>query len=257
MKWLMILNNFSGVTFIKISPENRWKESKFLKFYAIFKFFYLIILFLSFHFINGLTAKVFKSNNNLLKNYSTFSKSVLRISVNYFYIYSFVMIVVQYYRRREVMSFLKAIESFEMTRNSRKSLKIRYIMNTAFNVGVFMSGVLIRETILYDITYFPTYIICFGIIQSNLIIYVTFNFICNFQHLIALALREVRENLQKYILNYENLEICLKSFDKIEKLIKNFENIFGLQLTLISVNVVFSVVTFVSMPHLVRRILEN
>lgn len=109
-----------------------------------------------------------------------------------------------------------------------------------------MTGVLIREAIFYDVTYFPSFLVCFGIIQSNLVIYVTFNFICNFQHFVVLALREVKENLQSFPWNYQNLKICLKKFDKLEKIIEKFENIFGLQLTLISVNVVFSVVTFVS-----------
>lgn len=120
-------------------------------------------------------------------------------------------------------------------------------MNTAFNVGVFMTGVLIRQFILYDITYFPSYMVCFGIIQSNLVIHATFNLICNFQHFVVLALREVKERLQNLPWNNENLETSLEDFGKIEKIIETFESIFGLQMTLISVNIVFSVVTFVSM----------
>ena len=119
-------------------------------------------------------------------------------------------------------------------------------ITTAFNVAILVISVFIRNSRILKNDYLPSYILWFLSSQLYLISVAVFTFFCNFQQFIVIALEEVNENLQDSVWNKEKFEKSLMNLIKIENFLRAFERNFGFQLTLISINYVFSLVTFVS-----------
>jgi len=248
-RWLLILNNLSGISYVQIFSRNKWKESVFLRIYAFVKLL-IIILCRMLILVDGEKIKKFlRTEKRGLKSYSSFSRNILLLSFNFFRICGCIIIIIQYIRRWKVLRFLKAIESFKLSEESRTKLRNKCIVNTLFNVGVFLVGVLIRNFVLFDTKYLFSYVIYYEILQGHLVILTIINLFCNFQQFIVIALKEVINDIQNNFFSEKRLEKSLESLMKIEHFLQAFEKTFGTQLTLVTVNCVFLFVTFVSFQY--------
>lgn len=245
-RWLLLLCNFSGMTFIKLSNKNEWKESKVFKFFGITKIISTISLYLSFTFIKDLRSKIFVKDVVEQKPYSDFSKKILNTSIVYFHICGLTLLIIQYVRRKKITNFFKLIQNYKLKKESIIKYQRACILNTLFNIGLLITAQFVKNFRLLRKDCFLAYFISFLTMQTQLIVLSLFNFVCNFKQFIVIALREERESLNRIVWNNKNLDIHLTNLMKIENCLEAFEENFGLQLTLITVNYMFSIVTFVS-----------
>lgn len=243
---LLTFNNFAGVCYIKITKNNEWIESRFFKYYGFVKTFFIILALISFITSKEFKDKMFRKEAVELNQYSKFSKIILNVAVQCFYMCGLILIFTQYFRRTNIMIFLKQICDFELTNSSKIKLAKACSYSIFINVGIFAISVLVRNLRILKNDYLPTYILWFLSSQLYLIIVTVFTLFCHFQLFILTALREIKENLQDSVLNSRKFEKSLQNLIKIENFFEKFEENFGFQLTLVSVNYVFSIVTFVS-----------
>jgi hypothetical protein len=246
-RWLLILNNLSGISYVQIFTKQKWKESKLLRIYAFIKLLVVVLCFFLIYLNSDKIRNIVRAEDNVIKNYSKFSKYILFISINFYHISGFSVLIFQYIRRHETTKFLKIIDSFELTKESNIKLKKKCIINTLFNVGGFLVGVMICNVLLFDSHYALSYVLYYEVLITHIAILAIINFFCNFQQLILTNLKEVKEDLNNYFWSESFLNKSLEKLEKIEKCFEIFEKTFGFQLTLVTVNCVFSFVTFVSM----------
>jgi len=245
--WLIILNNIAGVTYIKFPNKNQWKESKFLKFYAIIKIISLILIFPVLAFSQYLRKIILKPDVFELKFFSSLTKKVLFLSVHYFNICGLVILIIHYRHRKQITNFFKIIDEFELKVESRSKLQKIQILNTVFNFGLFLTVNLLRLFRLMKSDQLVSYLIWLILFQPHLTILSVLSFFPNFQQFIIIALKEVNENVEKFVMKKNILEKSLTKLGKIENFLEAFEKLFGLQLTLITVNCIYSITGNVSL----------
>lgn len=243
---LLAFNNLAGVCYIKITKNNEWKESKFFIYYGVVKNFCVILALVSFVTSTEFKVKMFQKEAVELNQYSKFSKIILRVAVHCFYMCALTLIFTQYFRRKQILLFFKAINDFKLENASKIKLVKACSFTIIFNVGIFAISIFIRNLRILKNDYLPSYILWFLSSQLYLTTVTIFTFFCNFQQFIVIALKEVKANLH----DSKKFEESLTNLIKIEKFLEAFEKNFGFQLTLVSVNNVFSIVTFVSIANL-------
>lgn len=244
--WLIILNNIAGITCIKFPNRNRWKESKFLKNYSLTKIIIIILILPIITFSTEVRKVILKPDVLNLKYFSPLTRIVLITSVQYFNVCGVIILIIHYARRKQVIKFIKIIDEFNLQDESRKKLQKLQILNTILSFGLFTLGNLLRLFRLMKSDQFISYLIWLILFQPHLAILSILSFFANFQQFIIIALKEVHENLEKFVINKKNLEKHLTNLIKIENFLANFEKIFGPQLTLITVNCIFSITGNVS-----------
>ena len=244
--WLIILNNIAGFTCIKFPNRNRWKESKILKYYSLIKIIFLIIILFIFAYSIDIRKNILKPDAFHLKYFSNLTKIVLLITVQYFNVCGILILIIHYKRRKQIIKFLKIIDEFKLKDVSKKKLQKLQILNTILNFILFTTGNLLRLFRLMKNDRFLSYVIWLILFQPHLTIILVLSFFANFQQFIIISLIEVNENLENFVMKKENLKKSLTNLVKIENFLEAFENIFGLQLTLITVNCIFSITGNVS-----------
>lgn len=244
---LLAFNNFAGVCYIKVTKNNDWIESKLFKYYGILKTFFIVLAFIAFIASKEFKDKMFDKEAVELTQYSNFSKIILHVAVQCFYMCGVILIFIHYFRRKQILIFCKAINDFELRNDSKVKLIKSCSFSIILNLGIFALSVLFRNLRILKNDYLPTYILWFLSCQLYLTIVTVFTFICNFQQFLVAALKEVKENLQQSESNVEMFKKSTSNLIKIENFLKVFEKNFGFQLTLVAVNYVFSIVTFVSL----------
>lgn len=258
-RWLLAFNNFCGVCFIKITNQNEWRESKIFIIIGFLKTILLFILILLFASSEDFKNNLFKEESVLLKEYSEFSKRILNIAAQCLFFCALTISIVQYLRRRKILKFFKAFVEYNLRDESKikllKACKSRMIVNLGMN---FIS-IFIRNFRILKNDYPPTYILWFLSTELYLVITSIFIFFCNFQQFIIIALNDIRIELDEYMWNNDKILKLFTKLMKIENFLMAFEENFGLQLTLISTNFVFSIVTYVSFLIIIQifEILEK
>ena len=243
---ILAFNNFAGVCFIKITKNNEWKDSKIFRIYGFLKTFLVICGLSAFIFSKEFKAKMFNKEAVELNQYSKFSRIILQVAVQCFYLCGIVITFIQYFRRKQVMLFLKAITEFDLSKSSKIKLVKSCITSLIINIGITAITVLIRNLKILKNDYLPSYILWFLSTQLYLILTAIFAFFCNFQEFIIIALKEVEENIHDSFCDLKSFENSLINLIKIENFLEVFERNFAFQLTIVAVNYVFSIVTFVS-----------
>lgn len=119
-------------------------------------------------------------------------------------------------------------------------------MNTFLNFGVILGTVLIRDIILFNTSKLLTYLIYYETLQAHLAVLAIINLFCNFQQFIVIALKELKSELENSFLSEKLLKNILENLLRIENFIEAFEKTFGFQMTLVTINGIFLLVTFVS-----------
>jgi hypothetical protein len=244
--WLIILNNIAGVTYIQFPNKKRWKESKFFKFYTVIKIIFLILILPVFAVSQDLMKIILKPDVFELKFFSSLTKKVLFLSVHYFNICGLVILIIHYRRRKQITRFFKTIDEFELKVESRTKLQKMQIINTFLNFGLFSTVNLLRLFRLMRTDRLLSYLIWLILFQPHLTILSVLSFFPNFQEFIITALKEVNEHLEDYVMQKKILEKSLTKLIKIENFLAAFEKLFGHQLTLITVNCIFSITGNVS-----------
>ena len=244
-RWLLFINNFCGFCFIKTSKNLELKESKCLKIYGIFKFIIVILITTSLSFYS-VRKRIYISEARKLKHYSDFSRIIFEISNKYFHICAYLILLLQFVRRRRILKIFKQISKYELKAASKKKLKKICISNSIYYFGIISTVIIFRNMKVIKTEKFYSYIVWFATFQSHLIGLSTLNFLCNFQQFIVIALTEIEKNLENIIFDEWKLENNLTNYLKIENFLGAFEATFGLQVTFITVNCIFSIVTYVS-----------
>lgn len=244
--WLLILNNFSGFSYFNISNKYPLKDSKILKIYGL-----LCTLTVAFHIYNLVllkegNLKIYNPNTGTTHEYSSFSRFILYLSIRYFDLCGLLVQIFQYSRRKSINKFFKVLEQFQLKESSRKILRRKCLINSLTIVGYCIVVMFIRNNFIFrrdSLIAFNAWIAEFYI---HMILFTSFNFYCNFQQFLELALKDLKDDLQEFKFSEMNLEIVYIKFLKIETFLEHFERNFGFQFTMIVVNFVFSFITFVS-----------
>lgn len=245
-RWLTFINNFCGFYFIKTSKNFHFKESKFLKIYGILKFFIVILITTSLSFYS-FRKKIYISQARKLKQYSNFSRIIFDVTNKYFHICAYLLLFLQFLRHKQILKILKQISNYELESASKQKLKKVCIVNSIYYFGILSTVIIIRNMRILKTENYYAFIVWFATFQSHLIGLAMLNFLCNFQQFIVIAMTKIESNLRNQIWEESTLEKIFNSFMKIENFLAAFETTFGLQLTLITVNSVFSIVTYVSL----------
>ena len=244
-RWLMFINNFCAFCFIKTSKNSELKESKCLKIYGFFKLFIVIIITSSLS-VYSFRKKIYISQARKLKQYSDFSRIIFEIANKYFHVCAYLLLFLQFIRHKRILKFLRQISKYELEAISRQKLKKVCIINSIYYFGILATIIITRNMRILKTKNYYAFIVWFATFQSHLIGLAMLNFVCNFQQFIVIALTEIEQHLINLILKKRTLENILMKFMKIENFLGAFETTFGLQLTLITVNCVFSNVAYVS-----------
>lgn len=245
--WLHILNNFSGFSYVNFLNKNRWSDSTFFKIYglsctlAVGFHFYVIV------FLKGGNLKIYSPNTGTVHEYSSFSRFILSFSIRYFNLCGFLVLIVQFLRRKSILKFFKAIEQFKLNERSKKLLRKKCLANSFIFVGYCIVVMFIRNSFIFKRDSIIAYNAWIAEFYIHMIIFTSFNFYCNFQQFMELVLKKLRNDIQEFEYNEMNLKELSVKLTGIENFFKHFERTFGFQFTMIIVNFVFSSVTFVSL----------
>jgi len=244
-RWLLAFYNFCGVCFIKVTNNNQWKESKIFIIFGFLKIILLFILITLFLLSDEFLKKFFNQEVVQLTKYSEFSKNLLNLGAECFFLCCFIIFGVQFIRRKKIMKFFKAIDAYELKNDSKLKLFKAYKSTMIVNSGMNLIAIFIRNVKILRNDYLPAYIIWFLTIQLYFVIASVFIFFCNFQQFIIVALRNIKDELEIFLWNNKKFDELMTNLIKIDNFMETFENIFGLQLTIISINFVFSTVIYV------------
>lgn len=241
--WLVVFFNFSGITFVEIPRITSWKESKILKRFFFVKLPCVILFFLAIWLNTNFKKYIF--NYDLIDGYSGFTVEVMELSDRFFHVGGFIMLVIQYRRRRKVIKFLAAFKSYKLKESSKSQFKKRFVALTFVNLiflvvqGVLIHWVVVKRNFLFES--FSTFIVT----QTNVIYYAFIMLFLYIQSFIVIALKEVREDVN-YSWSRTSLENSFLKLEKIENMLDALMEIFGHQLTIVTTIYLLLVVVLVS-----------
>lgn len=244
--WLLAFNNIIGICYIKVSKNGKLKESKFYKKLGIFKIIVILGFMMMFNIYRDSRKQFLKKETILLTKYSEFSKIILGVAVGSFYIGGLILIFAQLFRRNRTLKLLQEVKDFKLNEETKLEFQKACSSRTIFNVLILSISTLIRNLKMLKNDYLPTYAMWMFSAQLFFITTFVLVFFWNFQQFILIALKEVKKNLQESLWNKDKFDESLTNLIKIENLLEYFEHNFGFQLTLISVNNIFSNINFVS-----------
>lgn len=245
-----VYNIVCGLYYSKFNKSKKeWSELKFLKLIMYSRVISIIIFYTFFGISADFRNKFFKPDVLDLIHYSTFSKVILRYSINFLNFCGFLLIIIQYVRRKEITKFVKAIESFTLSDQSQVELRKKCIFDVTLNTVIVAGSIVFRNLRIFRNDYLPVIIVWIVSCQTYFIILSLLNFFSNFNQFIVIALRDTQKNLRDVVWNVKKLEESLINLVKIENFVEEFEKNFGLQLTTVTVNYTILIITFVSLEN--------
>lgn len=245
LHFLIFLNNFSGLTYIKMFSSKLFESSSWLIYYGIIKV--LAIMTVAVLLLNNKHRKKFyRPEMYKIQHFSQFTKEVFDAAVRFFHTCAFCLLILQLIYRKRTNRFLRNLVAFHLTKDSRNKLLRACVTNSLFNFGFLMTITAVKNMVILKTEHVLSFVIWFTTFQSHLITIASLNFFRIFHQFTIIALREVRIDFESREIYKNKFQNGIKKFYAIEWIFGKFSINFDLQLTLVMVYLVITNVAYVS-----------